>query len=388
MKENCIVVHYSEIGTKKGNREFFERKLVENLRKKLMSKGVSKVYRRYGRIICDVDRDAEIENLIKSLEKMPGVSNFLLAKKASLDIDEIKRVSCDLLEGEKFDTFRVSTTRSYKEFPLNSQEVNGIVGECVSEKLNKKVKLKEPEIEIHIEICEKEAFIGYRKCRGIGGLPTGSAGKLVCSLSGGIDSPVAAYLMMKRGCEIIFAHMYNSVQTGSGLLKKIRDIVESLTEYQLKSKLYIVPFEDLQREIIACVPSRYRMIIYRRCMMRILSKLCKKEQAKAIVTGDSLSQVASQTLENLGCIFEASSYPVFSPLIGMNKEEIVNLAKRIGTYGISIRPYPDCCSFMIAEHPETKARIEELIRMEDSIDKIDRLVDTCLMKAKEEVFEL
>lgn len=388
MKENCIVVHYSEIGTKKGNRDFFEMKLIENLRRKLKNAGVNRVYRRYGRVVCDMEEDADLDRLTYSLERTPGVSNFLFAMKGPLDIEEIKKACYALLEEENFDTFRVSTTRSYKGFSLSSQEVNEIVGEYISSKLKKKVRLKDFDVELHIEICEKEAFVGYKKFRGIGGLPVESSGKLLCSLSGGIDSPVAAFMMMKRGCSVIFVHIYNSLQVGEELLKKIRDIVEKLTEFQIRSKLYIVPFESLQKKIIAFIPSRYRMIIYRRYMMRILNKLCMKEGCGGIVTGDSIAQVASQTVENLNCIFEVSSFPVFSPLIGMNKEEIVEMAKKIGTYEISIRPYPDCCSFMIAEHPETRARSEELVKLENLLDGADELVEECVEKAKIEVIEL
>ncbi len=225
----------------------------------------------------------------------------------------------------------------------------------------------------------KRNFLYTKKFNGVGGLPTGSSGKVVSLLSGGIDSPVASFLMIKRGCNTIFVHFHNRTINSEQALSKIRKIVEVLTKFQGKSKLYVVPFERLQLEIIRNVPSKYRMIVYRRFMLKIANYIAERENAKAIVTGDNLGQVASQTIENLNTIYRISALPIFSPLIGLNKREIVDLAKKIGTYEYSILPYQDCCSFMISPHPVTRSDPKMIERFEEHIAVS---LDECVNQAK------
>lgn len=383
-----IVIHYSEIGTKGGNRAFFENKLIENL-KKALGKRAGRVYRRYGRIICELagkgrsagkEETGEIREIEKILSLMPGVASFSFAAKAGLEMDDIKEKAREQLEREAFNVFKVAAKRSNKDFPKTSPEINTEVGKYLEERLGKKADYTKAEKTVFIEIGEKEAFVYSRKVHGIGGLPTGVSGKVMCSLSGGIDSPVAGFLLMKRGCKVVFVHIHNKTQT-SGALGKIEELVKRLSEIQLGGRLYIVPFEKIQKEIILKVPSQERMIVYRRFMMRIINELAREEKAKGIVTGDSVGQVASQTLDNLRCIYEAVRLPIFSPLIGMNKEEIVNLGKKIGTYEISIQPYPDCCSFMIAQHPETKGQLDKIREREEGLE-IKELVKEVIEKAE------
>lgn len=384
---DVIVIHYSEIGLKGKNREFFEQRLMGNIRKAL-GKNVKKVYRRYGRIVCELTDKIETEKVKNTLALLPGVSNFAFAKRVELDIEKIKRSAIALLKQRKFETFKIEASRSNKKFLLTSRQINEIVGDSVVKELEKKVNLTNPDITAYIEVSEKEAFVYCDKHRGISGLPVSTSGKVIASLSGGIDSPVASFLMMKRGCEVIFVHIFNKTMAGRSVLTKIYKIVEQLTKIQLKSKLYIVPFEKIQKEIIVNVPAKYRMIVYRRFMMRILNIIARKERALGIVTGDNLGQVASQTLENLNCIYEVSTLPVFTPLIGMNKEETIKLAKKIGTYEYSIMPYPDCCSFMIAKHPETRARLEVIDEVEKRLKGIDNLLVEAVKKAEVRRFEI
>ncbi len=373
-----IVVHYSEIGTKGKNREFFERILMRNIRS-LCGRNLSSVQRRYGRIVCRLREGASPEETLRTLSRIPGVSSVMPSLKSPLDPERIAETSLKAVSSRSFETFAVKTTRSSKEFPKTSQEMNILIGSRIAGTLGKKVNLKNPDLTVYVEIGEREAFIGTEKEKGPGGLPVGSSGTVVSSLSGGIDSPVASWMMMKRGCEVVFAHIHNP--SASGNPEKIRKIAKQLSLYQGHSLLYIVPFGNLQREIIAKVPSKLRMIIYRRFMMRILNLIAERENAKAIVTGDSVGQVASQTLENIACIREASKLPVLSPLIGMNKEEITSLAKDIGTYELSVIPYPDCCSFLVAKHPETKASIEIARKAEAGIEEPERLVRECAEQA-------
>ena len=368
----AYVIHYGEIALKGKNREVFERKLIENINRKIWEIGV-KVKRRFGRLVIYADD----QRIAEKLKKTPGIKYFALAEVCDLDIDEIKKKALETLP-RKTKTFKIETKRSNKNFPYTSIEINRVVGEYILKRRDGiRVDLNNPDTKIFIEICEKECFIYTSKIPSIGGLPAGVAGKVISLISGGIDSPVSAFMIMKRGCEVIAVHFFNSTLHSPEVREKIKMIAEKLSEFH-EIRLYMVPFEDIQREIIRLIPSKYRMVVYRRSMMRMANIIAEKEDAKAIVTGDSLSQVASQTLDNLNVIYNASSLPVLSPLIGMDKEEIIEVAKKIGTYEISILPYEDCCSLMIAKHPETRAKLNEILRIESSsgfsknCDKLER----------------
>lgn len=352
--ERVIVVHYGEIATKGENRAFFERKLIEAIRK--VSNG--EVKRRYGRIEVKFSSKA-----MERLAKIPGIRYYGVGYKTSLDMDEIKEAALKVLP-ESSKSFRIDASRSNKSFPLNSIEINREVGEFVVKRTGKKVDLKNPDAVVWIEICDKEAYVYSTRVEGVGGLPVGVAGRVVALISGGIDSPVAAFMAMKRGCEIIAVHFFNQTMHSPKVREKIRTLAQKLAEFQGEVRLYMVPFQDVQMEIIKNVPPKLRMLVYRRSMMRMANIIAEREKCRGIVTGDSLSQVASQTLENLNVIYSASKIVVLPPLIGMDKEEIIQLAKKIGTYEISILPYDDCCSFMIAKHPETRARLEDVVKFD------------------------
>lgn len=376
------IIHYNEIGLKGKNRGFFEKKLIENIKKKI--KGVKAVDRRYGKIIIEFETEKENDELIKQLALIPGVSSFAFPLRANSSEKDIVDKTIELLSAKKFDTFRVTTTRSNKLFPKNSNEVNILLGDAIRKHFNRKVDLSHPELTLRVEITEKETLINDQKFKGIGGLPVSSSGKVVTLLSGGIDSPVAAYLMAKRGLKNIFCHVQNKTMGGDREGKeKIKKLVAQLAEIQGESKLYIVPFEEIQKAIIAFVPAEFRMIIYRRFMMRIAQAIAGLEKAKGIVTGDCVGQVASQTIENINCVYEGLELPILPPLMGMNKEEIIEIAKKIGTYELSIIPYPDCCSFLIAKHPETRARIEKIKTLENLISNKETLIDNCIKKANQ-----
>jgi len=362
-------VHYDEIALKGKNRAFFEKKLSLNLKRLLEGK----LLKAYGRIL--IKTDLEKEKIKNKLKLQPGVANFSFCCRVPSDIREIKEVALKIAKKSRKRTFKIKARRSVN-FNKSSKEINEAVGEEVCLKAGKKVNLSKPGLTIYIELTEKGTFIYKDKFNGVGGLPIGSSGKVISLLSGGIDSPVAVYLTMKRGCDVVLVHFYNETLSKPD---KIDVILKKLREISPKMKLYTVPFAEIQRKIIAKVHSRYRMIIYRRMMNLIAERIAEKEDAKGIVTGDSLGQVASQTIENIKAIDEAVELPVLRPLLAYNKNDIISLAKRIGTYDISVKSYQDCCSFMVAKHPETKAKLEVVREMEKELNK-KKLVEGAMRK--------
>ena len=392
-----IIIHYDEITLKGGNRPFFERVLMNNIRESIKEIGYNKIYKEGGKIIIEIDEDTDLEKIKEILKNIPGISNFYFAVSEKKDLDKINKKTVELIlrqaqddkrqaqddRSDKIKTFKIEARRSDKKFKFKSPEINAKTGEYVLENTKLKVDVHQPDLEVVIDVGNKDCFIYFKKIKGIGGLPVGTAGKLVSLLSGGIDSPVASFMMMKRGAKIIFVHFKNKTinNTGDG---KIKNLVKKLSHFQGRSKLYIIPFEEFQKEIIAKIPSKNRMIIYRRIMFKLAGMIAKKENAKGFVTGDSLSQVASQTLENIGVIYHSANLPIFPPLIGMNKQEIIDLAVRIKTYETSILPYQDCCSFLIAKHPETKAKLDEIIKQEENLE-IDEIAERIITEIKPEV---
>jgi len=381
---NCIVIHYSEIGLKGRNRDFFERKLMSNLRRALPGCGCEKVSRFHGRVVIEMSKKPDMEKMRERLQKIPGVSHFSFALSSDREIARIKHALDEVAKKQKMKTsktFAVCATRSDKSFRYTSRQLNEILGDFLRKKYKWKVNLSEPDTKFFVEVTEKMAFIYTEKIRGLGGLPVTSGGTLVSLISGGIDSPVAAFEMFKRGCSVVFVHFHNWTGQREVVKDKVEKIVKVLAEYQPRTKLYLIPFEDLQRSIIMKIQSKYRMIVYRRVMFAIANRIAESEKALGFVTGDSVGQVASQTLENLLVIYGKAKFPVFAPNVSRNKQEIVDVAKKIGTYELSILPYSDCCSFLVAEHPETRGKIDVIEKMESNIE-LDEFVNSALRKSE------
>ena len=391
MKIDFIVCHYDEIGLKGGNRKFFEEKLVSNIKDMLTRSfpGCFESVRRIsGRIIIGLKPEGKIsfEEMKSILKNVFGISYFSPVFSVKQDMDVIKNKSVEILEEKEFENFRISTKRSNKEYRLTSQQVNVEVGSFVVEKMNKKVKLEDSDIDLRIEIVENKAFLYTERVEGPGGLPVGTAGKLIGLLSGGIDSPVSSYYLVKRGAKLVFVHFHSAPYTMQSSVDKVEELVTVLNQFQTKSKIYFVPFGNIQKEIMFNTPEKLRVILYRRFMFAIAQEIAKKEGALGFVTGESLGQVASQTLENMGVVENAVTLPVFRPLIGFDKKEIIEKAEEIGSYDISIRPHDDCCSLFLPKHPETKAKLNEVLEAEKKLDVIG-LIGKTIQETEVKVFD-
>lgn len=365
---DVIIIHYHEIALKGGNRPLFEKILLENIKRAVKGLGAKTARRGYGHILVELERGADIDKMVVNLKKTFGIAYLAPAKRSTQDMEEIKKIALEKASGRDFETFRITTKRSNKAFPLTSMDINKEVGAHVADTLGKKVKLKDPDLTVTIEIVNKDAFIYSDKIQGSGGLPTGSAGKAVALLSGGIDSPVAAHKMMKRGLKVIFVHFHSAPITDDDSVEKAKELVKVLAGYQGPSVLYSIPLGNIQKRIWTRTPADLRMVLYRRMMIRIAEDVAREVGAKALVTGESLGQVASQTMENLGTIEKAATMSIFRPLIGDDKNEIITKAQEIGTFEISILPHEDCCTLFVPKHPETKADPDFVEKVEGPLD--------------------
>jgi len=392
MKYDSIICHYAEIGLKGKNRKFFEEGLMGNIKTSFIINscdGIKNIRRISGRILIKIDKRAEEDKIRQALKNVFGIAYFSFAVNCEQDMEEIKKKSFEILEDKEFKTFRVETKRAEKDFYLTSQQINEQVGEYIFEKLNAKslkfrVNLKNPDITCFIEIVEKYAFLYLEKVRGLGGLPVGVSGKAMSLLSGGIDSPVASFYGMQRGIKIIFLHFTSFPFTEQASIEKVKKIVKILNKFQFQSKLYLIPFLNIQKEILLKTKAKLRVVLYRRFMFKIAEVLAEKEKIKALITGESVGQVASQTLENIGVIQETIKSLVLRPLIGMDKEDIIKKGKEIGTFDVSILPAQDCCQRFLPKHPETRANLKEVKEEEKKLD-VKGLIKEAIKKVKVEI---
>jgi thiamine biosynthesis protein ThiI len=383
---DSIVVHYQEIALKGKNRPWFLGRLVRNLKRALSDLDVIAVRALMGRIEIQLGpgttRDAAGERVRRTF----GIANYSFARRTAVDLDVIARAILEDLRDRTCTSFRVSVKRADKRFPMTSPQVERDIGSRIRQARGWKVDLDDADLTIHVELLTNEAFYFFGKERGAGGLPTGTAGRVTCLLSGGIDSPVAAYRMLKRGCAATFVHFHSYPILSRASIEKARELVRLLTLFQQRSRLYLVAFGDIQQQVVLSVPGPMRVIVYRRLMLRIAEAIARSRAAKALVTGEVVGQVASQTLENLQVIGSVATLPVFRPLIGMDKEEIMDEARRLGTFQISIVPDQDCCTLFTPRHPQTRGRIEQVEAAERAL-AIDEIVSRATAEAVVEDFE-
>jgi thiamine biosynthesis protein ThiI len=380
-----IVIHYQEIALKGKNRPWFLSRLVRHLRSALTDLGVERVHSLMGRIEVVLGADADRTAVGDRIGRIFGIANYSFAGRAPLDLEAMSTAILDAMGDRTCRSFRVSVKRADKRFPMTSPQIEREVGGRIKAARGWTVNLDDPELTIGIEVMSTDVFYYFGKERGPGGLPVGTAGRVACLLSGGIDSPVAAHRMMRRGCSVTFIHFHSYPILSRASQDKARELAALLTRWQLRSQLHLVAFGDIQQQVVLSVPGPMRVVVYRRLMLRIAERIGRERRAMALVTGEAVGQVASQTLENLTVIGAASTLPVLRPLIGMDKEEIIAEAIALGTYPVSIIPDQDCCTLFTSRNPLTRARLVAVEKAERAL-QIDALVDRAVREAVVENF--
>jgi len=364
----CILIHYHELSLKKGNRKWFENKFISNVHKHLAGLPFSKIRLVVGRVVVfDID-ESQQKKYLSRLKNTMGLMNATAMVELEADLREISKVAEKLVENVDYANFRVTTKRQDKSFPKTSQQISMEIGGYIHQKFNKPVKLKGAELDLNIEIVNGFAFIGYEKIIGFGGLPVGVSERAVSLLSSGIDSPVSSFELIKRGVNVSYVHFHSAPATSRQSIRLVERIVEKLSNYGLNARLYHIPLLEVQQSIMEQIHNKFWVLFFRRAMMRLASQIAELENASALITGENIGQVASQTLSNIRVADDASTYPILRPLAGSNKDDIVMRAKQIGTYEISIEPYQDCCSYFVPVHPETRANLDEMIELEKGIN--------------------
>ncbi|HBB02979.1 TPA: tRNA 4-thiouridine(8) synthase ThiI [Candidatus Peregrinibacteria bacterium] len=373
-----IFIRYGELVLKLGNRDVFEAKLEKNI-KLAMKELRFDVVRYYGHMMLEVgDKNGELA--IEKLKCIPGISNFSVIKEVlklkypktpdqkwvKFVMNEIVKIMISEIKLRSKNknmpkTFCVRVKRIQKNFPMDSVDMEAKFGELILDKFPKlKVRFDNPDITCHLILSDNRAYIYFDKILGLGGLPVTTSGRVISMISSGIDSPVAAFRMMKRGAKVIFVHFHSYPHTNASSQENVKEIVKILSKYQAGSNLNLVPFIEIQKAIMMVADPDLRVVLYRWFMVKIAQEIADDQNAKAIITGESLGQVASQTLDNIFVIDSASKIPILRPLIGSDKQEIVDEAKKIGTFEISTRPYADCCTLFVPKHPSVSANLEKV----------------------------
>ncbi len=390
-EEKVLIVKYGEIAMRGKNRKFFIERLLRTIRKNTDDIGKFYVMKEQGRLILE-SRDGEMDfdrviPRVLCIMGIIGVSPGVKVK--NQELDNLKRVCADHMREigvDEYKTFKIETKRSNKNYPMVSQEVSSSVGEYILDEFpSLEVDVHNPDLTVYIEL-RNNAYIYSKLIKGLGGLPVGSSGRGIVMLSGGIDSPVSAFMMAKRGVEVEGVYFNSPPYTSERAKQKVIDLADRLTNFTGSFKLYVVPFTDLQLYLLENVPHDKLTIFLKRAMTRVACILGERDGALAVITGDSVGQVASQTMQGLHAISAVATMPILRPLAGFDKQEIIDIARKIGTYDISIRPYEDCCTIFVAKHPETKPKTSVIERIEAKLTELDRYINEAIENA--EVIEL
>jgi len=377
MKWHEILIRYGEITTKGRNRKLFINRLKENLRYTFADIPNLRIRSERDRMYLSSEVDTEMEELIERLPHIFGIHSFSPVAQCEPTIEAMKDLAVDIVKGMDYKgkTFKVNVKRSFKKFPMETYELQQAIGSHVLGSLpGMTVQMKKPDIELRVEVREKAVYIMVDVIPGPGGLPIGSNGKALLLLSGGIDSPVAAYYMMKRGVRVEAIHFFSPPFTSDQSLGKVKELCERISRFGGNIRLHVIPFTEIQQKIQSSVPENVTMTSTRRMMMKVSDVVRKEVDAKAIVTGENLGQVASQTLESLAAINDVTTTPILRPLITFDKLEIIEVAQKIGTYDISIRPFEDCCTVFTPANPKTKPRVEKMNYYESFTD-FDEMIE-------------
>ncbi len=388
MKE-IIMVKYGEIALKGLNKSTFEDILTKNIKRRLKSLGEFSYFRRQSTIYVTPETEVDIDEVVKRLSYVFGIGAIqrcaVFPKDFAVVAENAKEYLAEALEGAK--TFKVEAKRADKKFPMQTPEIQQELGGVVLSAFPYlKVDVHNPEVTVRLEVRDNGAYLSAQRIVGAGGMPVGSSGKALLMLSGGIDSPVAGYMMAKRGLVVDCIHYVSPPYTSERARLKVEALAEKMTNYCGDIKFYCVPFTELQEALRDNCPEEYFTVLMRRLMVKIANKICDRDGYGAIITGESVAQVASQTLTALYCTNEAAEYPVFRPVIGMDKKEIIDISRKIETYETSTLPYEDCCTVFSPKHPKTKPRIEDIRAAEASFD-FDALVEKAVAETEVKRFK-
>tara|TARA_B100000029_G_C17596342_1_gene964292 strand:+ start:1780 stop:2961 length:1182 start_codon:yes stop_codon:yes gene_type:complete len=370
-----ILLHYSEIALKLKNRSYFEKIFISNINKHIQGLNYSKIELNAARVFIHKININDWHKFKSRIKNIMGLQHATLVIETKTNLDDIKNSTEILIKNKDFKSFRITTKRNDKNFSYDSNEINKEIGAHVQNISGSKVSLKYYSINIIIELLQNNTYIGFERIQGFSGLPARCQEKALSLISSGIDSPVASFEMIKRGVKLDFVHFHSYPAINKQSVENVKEILNILTKYQLQTTLYLVPLLSIQQKIMELIPDKYWVIFFRRAMIKIANIIAKKIDAVALVTGDSVGQVASQTLSNLRAVSESSQIPILRPLSGMNKDDIINRAKLVKTYDVSVLPYEDCCSFFVPKHPETKAKMEDIKVQADKLNLNDLLDD-------------
>lgn len=380
--DKVLIVRYGEISLKGKNRHQFENQLMNNMKAALKGLPQRRIEKTYGRIYVDLSDTEHVDEVIQRITRVFGIHSVSPAYTVPLELDAIKKEAQRQLAKLEPTTFKVETSRPYKRFPLKSPEVSRQVGGYLLAHVpGWKVDVHRPEVVINVEIRQEGAFVYSEQIMGLGGLPVGSTGRALLLISGGIDSPVAGWLTMKRGVQPVGLHFHSFPFTSERAKEKVVDLCRILASYGRGFKLYVNHFTEIQKAIRKNCPEEFYVTLMRRMMFRLAEAVARQEKALALVTGENLGQVASQTLESMAAINEVTKMPVLRPLITMDKAEIIELAQQIGTYETSILPYEDCCTLFLPKHPATRPNLEKVRKAEEALD-IPGLMEESLAKTE------
>jgi tRNA uracil 4-sulfurtransferase len=376
--KDALVAHHHELGLKGKNKDYFEQILARTLKRAMRRTGYTNIRRGFGRIVVDFGEDGQPDLAAERVARLFGIAYVGVGRRVEPDMEQIGEAALSFMTDEPFHSFRVRARRTHSNFMHTSQDIHEIVGRRIQDATGGRVDLKHADATAWVELFGGAGVVYRKRIEGTGGLPAGVSGKMIALLSGGIDSPVAAWRMWRRGASIELLHFHGQPFTDPSSVQQAVELAEQLTQFHPEVTLHLVPLGDAQREIVTHAPSSMRVILYRRTMFRIASELAVQRGAKAIVTGDALGQVASQTIENLTTVDAAvPGVEVLRPLVGMTKQEIIEDAHRIGTYGISTRKYQDCCVLFEPRSPAIRARPWEAEQAEAELD-INALVGKSL----------